>query len=212
MRIAPGWKPAALHPSLTEERLRAIAQIVWDQATAVAEIAEPERGDDGWVLGCRRYQWVRHALSKAALGELVEFLSVTPRSTHFLVRVGGVPIRIYRGDRSKPVPTRYATASRVEAEQLEMVFGSDHRLAGPLRLVLETDERGMPTRVSFACVSESGELTNVTEIQVDRADSLKHRAMQLVKAEPKVAVAPLSLADAAARSRRRPRLESQEGA
>jgi len=180
-----------------------------DRATKVAQIAEPEQGDTGWGIGCRRYEWWKAALSKAAVGELVEFLSVSARSSHFLLKVASVPIRLYRGNWQKRVPARYATPSRLEVQQMELAFGSGFVDVGPLRLVLETDARHLPVRICFARVSPTGELTDITEIPIDRGAS---KVVPLLRAEPKVSVAPLSLTDAAARSRRRPRLESQEGA
>lgn len=213
MQPSPDWRPAVLHTALTQDRLSRIAQIIWDQATKVAQIAEPEQGDTGWGIGCRRYEWWKHALAKAAVGELVEFLWVAPRSSHFLLKVGSVPIRLYRGDLQKRAPKRYATPSPLEAQQGELAFGSGYADVGPLRLVLETDARHMPVRICFARVSPSGELVDVTPVPVSQgASKVTPAVMPLVKAEPKVSVAPLSLVDAAARSRRRPRLESQEGA
>ncbi|WP_439644091.1 hypothetical protein [Gemmatimonas sp.] len=210
MQLAPTWRPANLHSALTEERLRAIAQIIWDRATKVAQIAEPEQGDTGWGIGCRRYEWWKKALSEAAVGELVEFLSVAPRSSHFLIKVDLVPIRLYRGNPHKQAPKRYASPSPLEAQQMEIAFGSEYADVGPLRLVVETDARHMPVQICFARVSPSGELTDITPIPVNQGAASK--VMPLVKTEPKVSVTPLSLADAAARSRRRPRLEGQEGA
>lgn len=209
MQHTPEWRPSVLHPGLTEARMRAIAQIIWDRATKVAQIAEPEQGDTGWGIGCRRYEWWKAALSRAAAGDLIEFLSVEPRSSHFLLKVASVPIRLYRGNWQKRVPTRYATPSRLEAQQGELAFGSQYLQVGPLRLVLETDAKHMPVRICFARVKPNGELTDITPIPVTTSAA---RVTPLLKTEPKVSVAPLSLADAAARSRRRPRLESQEGA
>lgn len=214
MSLAGITSPNEIHPALTDERMSQIGQVIGDCALAVARAADWHRGDDHWVLGCRRYNWVRLALTNAAIGEAKDFLSVSPRSTHFIIKIHGGPARIYRGTKAKPAPKRYSEPSVLESSQLEFALNSagipdtQGRL---LRFVLETDDRAMPIRLLFARVDRSGALSDICEIAVKRDT----RELELRSREPKAAVPPLSLFDAAAKRARRTRPTpkgTQEGA
>ncbi len=170
----PALAPWEIHPALSEERLRDVARIVWDARASAARDAKWTEGDGLWDIGCRAYVRTRHALVVSSMS--LDWLSVSPRShRQFVFRVGGVPVRFYRGDPETGVaPERYAAATEVELASLQEAFAlfDTPTPDAYFRLVVTTDPKGFPVRVSLTQVNARGEIQNPWRIPSRPAESI----------------------------------------
>ena len=170
----PQLAPWEIHPALSEERLRDIARIVWAARESAARDAKWEEGDGIWDIGCRAYVRTRHALAVASMCR--DWLSVSPSShRRFVFKIGGVPVRFYRGDPETGVaPERYAAATQVEVASLQQAFAlfDTPTPDAYFRLVVTTDLKGFPVRVSLTQVNTQAKIQNPWRIPACPAESI----------------------------------------
>jgi hypothetical protein len=141
--------PWDYHPSLTPERLIAVAYMI-DAARADAlERHDEERGDNGWTLGCSAYQFARHRITVAADEARFGWLSLLDRSMHFVFKIDEVPVRFYKGDADDGAD-HITARTYVEFDQMELIFDSrDERRSLLFRFAVETDFDGAVTTIKF---------------------------------------------------------------
>lgn len=146
-------KPWECHPDLTEEHLRLLAKFFADTATEAASKHRPESGDDAWSLGCRRNAWWRNRLLEIERSGEWPWLHVISRTMGFVLSVGDVPMRFYRGRSERP-PANTLAYRRDELRQLSMAFGDSSLAELKWRISIETDKKGFPINIVLAGIRE----------------------------------------------------------
>lgn len=109
----PPWEIA---PALKPERLLLLDRTVRRVREDVVRVTN-EKGDDKWVVGCRAYKWLWHALKEMYLSGEHPWL-VVQVGMYLNVRVEGVPIRIYSGNPEGQPYDRQLQAGLRELEKL----------------------------------------------------------------------------------------------
>ena len=151
-------QPWEIHQALTAERLEIVGTIIRDVRIAVALRMERDKGDTLWGAGCSTYERTKFALANAAIKKYSEWLSVSEADHHFLIKIGLVPIRFYRGTADEDVPAKYAVGHQAEQDALEFAFKSSDTPTPDflLRLEVETDTDSHPVRVTLWQVDPHG--------------------------------------------------------
>lgn len=139
------WK---IHPDLTRERLVTIGRLITRGRSDAVSYQNPDIGDDGWVLGCRAFQAVRHQITSAAGTEDFEWLEIVDPSKHLIFKIGEVPVRFYRGLAEEPT-IRTLRQTFPELEQLALVFPGDERQDLAFRFAVDTDLDGTVAVMRF---------------------------------------------------------------
>lgn len=163
-------KPWEIHPALTEGRLREVGRLIWDARVSAADDANWDLGDDLWDIGCKTFSRTRRAVYVAAVADgAYAYLSVRDRTRYFVFSIGGVPIRVYRGDLEHDAPDRYATPDDRELQDLQLACDLfDTPTPGAIfRIAVETDRKGYPTAVRLVQVLPDGSLLNPWRIDLD---------------------------------------------
>lgn len=123
--------------------------MIADGRQTAVDLFDEAAGDNGWTLGCRAFQFGRARILNAVDEGIHEWLGVIDRSLQLIFTIGGVPIRIYRGDASEPTDrTKRQTLN--ELRQLGFLFNEHdegHDLA--YRFAVETDLDGSVLTVKF---------------------------------------------------------------
>jgi hypothetical protein len=164
-------KPTDLHPALTDDRLRFVANIIRDARHECVIRREAKLGDNGWAVGCRAYAWVCHAVTRATLGN--PWLTIVEGGGHivtkagddhfwttarFVFAIGSVPLRFYRGE-ADDVPANSLRVAYPELEARKQAFLFEQPSLLPnshaLRLAIETDEDGEVSRVTLVQVLDA---------------------------------------------------------
>jgi hypothetical protein len=161
-------------PALTEDRLRAIAELIRDVRHQAVLTHEPKFGDDEWVLGVRSYKRICYEIAKASVGQYRAWLSVIENEErirvrkalapavlnpelHFVFGIGGMPLRFYRGladeQTNKSLKQHYP---ELFAYQHCLEFVAEPIMDRVLRLAVETDDLGQVTRVVLVQLDEDG--------------------------------------------------------
>ena len=170
--------PWEIHSSLTEDRLTVIGRLVWAARKSAARDAKWHEGDCLWDIGCKAYVRTRYSIAMGS--QDIDWLSLASSSPHdgFMFRIGGVPIRFYRGDPEATPPGKYAHARPVELLNLQAAFAlSDTPTPDAcFRLVVRTDPKGFPLSVTLVQVNTVGEIQNPWRIPVDLRTSVRHIA------------------------------------
>jgi hypothetical protein len=162
--------PWDLHPALEEARLRAVARVVRDVCHESAADHQPEKGETAWALGCVRYDRLRFALRTAADAEQKAWLEMAPnRGLYMLLKIGGVPVRIYHGDDDRAAPRNYAEPKTAELHAMQLVLDG---MEAPeedrsFRFIYDPDGAGELKEISFAQVDETGQVYNAWPIKLD---------------------------------------------
>lgn len=200
----PPWQK---FPSLTEQRLRAIAEIIRDVRHKAVMTHEPHIGDDEWVLGCRSYKRVCYEIAKSSIGRFKDWLSIVEEDSrkkkrvkiapavlnpelHFVFAIGGVPLRFYKGAADEP--TGKALNQRhpeIDMFQLALEFVQAPEFDKVLRLAVETDEIGEVERVVLVELDLDGKPYNPWVIPLETAPKVtQFRAQDKEKelGEPRV--------------------------
>jgi len=167
--------PADLHPALTADRLRIVAEIIDATRRECVALRNAEKGDTPWAVGCRAYAWVCMALLHATLK--YPWLKIIEGGRHirtedgrdffylglrFVFAIGGVPLRFYRGDSSGvPANSLRIAFPELAANEEAFLFRSESPTLLPnpeaLRLAVETDDQGEVLRVTLVQVLDADE-------------------------------------------------------
>ena len=141
-------KPWDLHEDLAEDRLVTVAGLIAGGRHSAAEIYEPARGFNAWLLGCCAYQFGKFQLEQAAAGDALPWLSIVSPTKHFIFQVGTVPVRFRRDDPEDP-SAKVVQRSEDETRQLSLALGDDAGGNLSFRLVVDTGEGGELLRIVF---------------------------------------------------------------
>jgi hypothetical protein len=141
--------PWDFHSDLTEARLGEVAQLIAGGRDAAMEIYDPERGFNGWLLGCCAYQFGRFRIERAVEDGVLPWLGLMRGTRHFIFQIGSVPVRFYRDDPDEP-SEKVLRQSELEVRQLTLALSGDEALDGTsFRLVVETGIGGELLRIVF---------------------------------------------------------------
>jgi hypothetical protein len=141
--------PWEYHPNLTEERIVTVARLIAEARRTAFELFDEAAGDDGWTLGCRASQFVRSRILRAVSNGEFVWLGLIDGSRRLVFTIGGVPVRIYRGEADEPTE-RTLRQSECELQQLSFSFdtGDDGRSLA-YRFAIETDIDGSLLGIKF---------------------------------------------------------------
>jgi len=191
------FKPWTKYPSVTQERLAAIANVIRRVRSETVALHDPEHGDNEWSLGCRVYSRTCFAIRAAAK----EFPWLTilheTEDLRFSFALGEIPFRFYTGDADDP-PIRYLHATFGELQHLQAVLPIEgiRSLDSILRLAVETDNHREALTVTLVEMDQSGQPTekytipfdvlhtNISPLQVQPID-LPPAAVEPIKKEEK---------------------------
>ena len=141
--------PWEYHPDLTEERILAIASLIAAARNTALELFDERAGDDGWTLGCRAFQFARAQILRAADNDEYDWLDILDRSRRLVFKIGGVPVRIFRGEADEPTD-RTLRQSYDELRQLSFIFEmEDDGRSLAYRFAVETDIDGTLLAIKF---------------------------------------------------------------
>lgn len=164
-------KPWDLHPALTEPRLCTIAGFIAAvRKDAVDRFYQPTRGDTPWSLGCVAYERIRYAIAKAATDPRYNgWLSVADDDgLKFVFTIGGVPIRMYRGDPDHKAPGRATRVHEAEALAQQITMWPDDVVGDrSIRLVVEVDLFQYVSAVTMVQVDDEGQTFHPWRIPLD---------------------------------------------
>jgi hypothetical protein len=166
--------PEMLHPDLTMERLRLVGAAVARGRDGAQSRAEELEGDNNYSTGCVGF--VRSRRQIELLASKFKWCTIKCGGNMFVFTVGDVPLRFCHDDPDGPTP-RHRRTGPGEEPQLQSLFGFMEGEPGfVLRVVLETDMRGMTEAVHLVqlCPSE-GDVIHQWEIY-RRADELPQPA------------------------------------
>lgn len=97
--------PWEVTPEFTEDRLRLVAATFDRVRHEAVDAQEPDKGDGNWGLGCRAYERTCYALSKQSTESANKrWFAVEAEKLECTLRIGGVPIKFYRGESQDPKP------------------------------------------------------------------------------------------------------------
>jgi pimeloyl-ACP methyl ester carboxylesterase len=183
----PQRLPWELHPALEEARLRAIARVVQNVCHDSAADHQPEKGETAWSLGCVRYDRLRFSVQAAAQGEHVAWLEMVPtRGLYMLLKIGGVPVRIYHGEEDETAPARYAlpTVAELHAMQLALDGTQAPEEERAFRFIYDINGAGKLTEIWFAQVDEAGQVYDAWPIPLEPlAEELPFKKAPIVPPE-----------------------------
>jgi hypothetical protein len=141
--------PWDYHPALTEDRLIAVGLMLLDGRRTAVDLYDEEAGDNGWTLGCRAFQFCRARILRAVIDGTYGWLGVIDRSLQLIFTIGGVPVRIYRGEAEEPTErtTRECMNELRQRSFSFQEFEEGRELA--YRFAIETDADGSVLAVRF---------------------------------------------------------------
>ena len=163
------FKPWDEYPSLTRDRLSAIANIIRRVRTETVALHDAEGGDSEWCLGCRVYSRTCYAISAAAKVNPWLTIPFETENLRFSFAIGSVPFRFYRGKPNDP-PDRYLISTFGELHHLQTALAIEglRPVDKILRLAVETDGAREVSIVSFVEVDEAGNVTETYTIPFDK--------------------------------------------
>lgn len=143
------------NPALTRERLITIGQLIIDGRNDAIERFDPDKGCDGWTVGCEAFAFQKHQIILAS--ERFEWLDILNPLMEFVFSIGGVPMRFYRGEPDEP---HDRTLRQTFAELQQGSLFSDEDLLGMARHLLyrfavETDLDGSVMAITFVVLDGS---------------------------------------------------------
>jgi hypothetical protein len=182
------FDPWLYYPSLTKERLVAVATLMRDARDGAVLLHDPEAGDTRWSLGCRIYDRIRAHIRRSRLA--MPWLSVIPEShpLRFTFTIGDLPLKFYKGE-AEDVPGKFLVGSFAELRQMKLVFGPrDAQSTQLLRIAVEPDASGNTSAVSLVEVEESGEAARIYEIPLDAQNVvvMKPKPINLAPVVPEI--------------------------
>lgn len=159
------WLPSNEYPGITPERLLIVGDIIRVARGEAADDHRPEKFETNWSLGVRGYERTCGALTWAA--QSYPWLTIVSGAgggpVHFVMTIGGHPVRFYRGG-PDDVPERYQQTSLFELleQQKAQEIDSTVPVGRCLRLAIENHADGRPSNIYLVDMSEdSGAVTNI---------------------------------------------------
>ena len=159
------WDPSAVSPVLTPQHLTPIADRLWAVQAKVARHVQPDEGDDNWVAGCTGYRRRCVVLERMQLeDEFKNWLWAGYINGHFVVKISGFPLRVFRNpdEADSDVPPRYAKRHQTELALLGFALAvpSDEQPEFLYRIEVVTGKFGKPVSVALVEVNAAGTMTN----------------------------------------------------
>jgi hypothetical protein len=150
-------KPWDIEPSLTEERLRLLAEFLMTIGMECFLLHDTKAGDGGWALGCRTFQRVCNRLIEKSASQAWPWLRARRQRSdlEFSLMVGSVLLRYFRGDADNPNQIQL-----IRAEENLKAFGflmDDPDNAFSWFIIVERDPAGRPLRVVVEQANSNGE-------------------------------------------------------
>ena len=186
------FQPWSKYPSLTRERLSAIANIIRYVRREALALHDSIGGDSEWSLGCRIYSRTCYAIREAA--KEYEWLTILRESEilRFSFAIGSVSFRFYKGRPDEP-PERYLMSTYGELHYLQATLQIEglRPLDKILRLAIEPDAEQV-CRVTFVETDEAGNVTETYpipyEVELGKITPLQARPVDL----PPLTLEPLT--------------------
>ena len=190
------WLPPSDYPGITQERLLVVGDIIRVAREGAADDHHPEKWETNWSLGVSGYERTCGALTWAA--QEYPWLAVVSGAqggpVHFVMAIGGHPIRFYRGEPDE-IPARYQQASFPKLVELQRAFSLDNGLPQGrcLRISIDLDADGKPSGIYLVEMDEqTAQPTNIylipsvasTTMLVDFAPPVQPVEIPPVSAEP----------------------------
>jgi hypothetical protein len=147
--------PWECHPHLTEERLLLLADFFSKTRVEVVDLHDPAAGDDAWSLGCRANAWWRNRLEMINKSRDWPWLGMVNAGKALVFTIGDVPVRFYRGQRTRPPHTTLAHRHD-ELKQLALAFGDSEYRDLKWRFAISTGPTGQVTEIMLAGFSADG--------------------------------------------------------
>jgi hypothetical protein len=162
--------PWEVCPELTLDRLQLVAENLREVRHDALEIHDEEKGDDAQVHGTVAYVRSCKRLMDLAVSGKHLWLGIIDSSRRFIFSIGGIPMRMYRGDARRP-PERSLRSYVAELLAMQMsLFREDAAeqtgTAGWFwRMAIETDTTGLVVRVVvFQVHAQTLEVRNPYEV------------------------------------------------
>lgn len=160
----------AIHPDLTEDRLRAVAKTIVDYRAAKVRRRMPP--DGSWNVGCDCYAWQCYGIRERAKGEFRDWLFVPPNEgVEFLFLIGGpsgVPAKFYRSD-AQGQPARTLNISFPELTAIQgCLWPNDQPKDAVIRFAVELADDGFVKAVTLVQLDQSGDVSYAWPIPLDR--------------------------------------------
>lgn len=164
--------PWELHPDLTEDRLRYVAETIRRVRNTTIDAIEAERVP--WGAGCLIYDRTRAEISQQAMTN--DWLSILDGSMCFVFKIGSVPVRFYKGPPEEPTDRTLADHNP-ELDQLSLAFGEKGKDVR-WRYAVETDIDGKVLKVSFVGIDEFRVVRSQWDYDAKRVVHLTPKAEQ----------------------------------
>lgn len=178
--------PWIKYPSLSRERLSAVANIIQRVRTETVLLHEPHNGDDEWSLGCRAYRRTCFAIREAT--QSYKWLRVLTElaNLQFSFAIGEIPLRFYRG-KADDLPERYLASSYGELHHVQASLDIQglRPLDKILRLAVETGASRDVSAVTLVEVDDKGNVTEtfgipfISEIETVKVSQLQSKAVDV---------------------------------
>jgi hypothetical protein len=147
--------PWEYHPALNKPNLIEVAQLIAQGRGNALDRYDAAVGDDSWTLGVCAFNYGRHEIILASKDGEHPWLSIADPSRRFVFRIGGIPVRFYRGDPQEPRPNMLYQVFD-EFRQLSLPLEDGLSLEGvEFRIAMETDEAGDILQISFIAIRGS---------------------------------------------------------
>lgn len=162
--------PSDLHPALTSERLQKLGELILRTRHLALQDHYPQKGDNAWSYGCKCYARCKYRIKRWAGRKGYEWLSVIDDGREFIVGIGGVPLKFYKGEPDDP-PVRAFVRRPRELDALQLEF--DNMTAAPqevLRLIVCTGSDLRVHSIWLLQLSVDGEIRNRYEVPVQSND------------------------------------------
>ncbi len=178
------FEPWISYPSLTLERLQAVAILMRDTRNATVLLHDAVGGDTPWSLGCRIYSRTIARIRAATIE--TDWLRVLPETQHlkFTFSIGALPIKFYKGE-PDDVPTKCLIRSFAELAQLKLAFSLEGiEATNMLRLAVGADASGNTTFITLVEVDDYGTPLRIFEIPLDAANVIVMKTKPIDLAPP----------------------------
>jgi hypothetical protein len=160
-------EPSNLYYALTPGRLGIIAHALWDARVLAATTAIWDAGANRFSIGLHAWLYGRTSLTRLATNGAHEWLSVADEGAHFIIKIGGCPLRFCSGDDESTLRESYRDPKPRERADLQLAFTSSELMSDEIffRFLMEADAEGMPIASYLAvCDLNTGEIVRAWRI------------------------------------------------
>lgn len=182
------FEPWQHYPSLTLERLTAIAALMRDTRNSTVLLHDEAAGDTPWSLGCRVYSRTLAAIRAAASSTPWLHVLHETHPLRFTFSIGSLPIKFYKGD-PEDVPGKAMVRSFAELRQMSLALEMEGvKQEYALRLAIESDFFHNTSAITLVEVDEQGKPYRVFEIPLDASNVVVMQTKPIDLAPPVLTV------------------------